>query len=168
MGLIDRDYMHEQQSVTPSAETSATKTLLIVLISVAIVFSVYKLAQKDSKKVAPNPIAEQRSPRITPSGPHQESLPTQRRSGPYANEASHGADVGSRVVTKCVFNGSVSYGDSPCTRGARTHQVTTRADQNILAPVRITESTQTEAVSSPAAALIAQNSAASEYSAKTL
>ena len=71
--------------------------------------------------------------------------------------------VGNRVVTKCIVNGKTSYGDGPCALGAVTTQVITRADLNLMTPIRVKSTTTTEATFSSPPVMVAQNSAPTDY-----
>ena len=180
MGLMDRDYMHErrpERAFTPAPEKSAVNTLFMVLVFVAALFLLYKLADWQLGKrptgsadqsvravQAVQPTPRQTSPRADTS---PLALAAQREPNPYP-EASE-PTAGNRMITKCLVNGKTSYGDDPCAGGAVTTQVSTRADHNIMKPVhvsRTTQTTQTETTFSPAPVVIAQNTAASDYAAK--
>jgi hypothetical protein len=184
MGLMDRDYMHEKrprQTFTTVPEKSATNTLFMVLVFVAALFLLYKLADWQLSKRASN-LAAQAAPSIplTPRQPglgqNASTMPLTREprsalphypEAPEATEASE-TTTGNRIVTKCTVNGKTSYGDGPCASGATPAQVTTRTDQNILQPVRLSAHIEPEAAFSPAPAVIAQNAEPSNYAAKKI
>jgi hypothetical protein len=174
MGLMDRDYMNEKrprQAFTPAAEKSAVSTLFMVLVFVAALFLLYKLADWQLNKRASG-FAAQSAPWVQPTPhqapPRQEASPPphERESRTYPEAPEPAA--GNRVVTKCIVNGKTSYGDGPCSGGAVTTQVTTRADHNIMAPVRVAATGTTETSYSPAPVAVAQNTAPSDYAAKKL
>jgi guanyl-specific ribonuclease Sa len=178
MGLMDRDYMHEKrsgQSFTPAPEKSAVGTLFMVLVFVAALFLLYKLADWQLARRASDlaaqtaalvqsipsqpPTRQQASPRSLPLTPGSSTSDRTDREAPLPSAGNH-------VVTKCIVNGKTSYSDDPCTSGAVMTQVTTRADHNIMKPVRVTATAEAEATFSPAHVEIAQNSAPSDYAAK--
>ena len=179
MGLIDRDYMNEKrgrQAFTPAAEKSAANTLFMVLVFVAALFVLYKLADWQLNKRA-NGIAAQSAPKSqkdqpTPSQPpsRQEAStqPREPSAGPHTYRDALESAAGNRVVTKCIVNGKTSYGDGLCASGAVAAQVTTRADQNIMKPVRVTATVATETTYNPAPVAVAQTTAPSDYAAKKL
>ena len=174
MGLMDRDYMNEKrarQACNPAPKKSAASTLFMVLVFVAALFFLYKLADWQLNKRASG-IAAQSAPKAqrTPSQPpsRQEAFPLLGEPGPRPYQDAPEPVVGNRVVTKCIVNGKTSYGDGPCASDAVAAQVTTRADHNIMAPVRVAVSTTTETTYSSAPVLTAQNSAPSDYAAKKI
>lgn len=178
MGLMDRDYMHEKrprQAFIPQPEKSAANTLWMVLVFLAALFLFYKLADwqlhRQSSSFAaqsarwvppalsPLPARQEASAHSLPRTPESSKSARTDREAPAPTEGNH-------VVTKCRVNGKTSYGDGPCTGGAVTTQVITRADHNIMKPVRVTASIEAEPTFSPAHAVIAQNTAPSDYAAK--
>lgn len=172
MGLMDRDYMNEKrprQAFTPAAEKSAVSTLFMVLVFVAALFLLYKLADWRLNQRA-HGFAAQLAPSVQPTPnqapPRQQASPLPRARGSRADPEAAEPAAGTRVVTKCSVNGKTSYGDGPCSGGAVTTQVTTRADHNIMKPVPVPANTELEATFSPAPVVIAQNSAPSEYASK--
>ena len=176
MGLMDRDYMHKKrprQGLTPAAEKSAVSTLSMVLVFVAALFFLYKLADWQLNQRASG-VATQSTPNAQPTlgqpPSRQEASKLPRESGPHPHQ-DHEATTpaaGNRVVTKCIVHGKTSYSDAPCASSAVATLVTTRADQNIMAPVRVTALVATETTYSPAPAAVAQATAPSDYAAKKL
>ena len=174
MGLMDRDYMNEKrarQAFNPAPKKSAASTLFMVLVFVAALFFLYQLADWQLNKRASG-IAAQSAPKVqpTPGQPpsRQEAFPLLGEPGPRPYQDAPEPVVGNRVVTKCIVNGKTSYGDAPCASGAVAAQVTTRADHNIMAPVRVAASITTETTYSPAPVVTTQNNAPSDYAAKKL
>lgn len=172
MGLMDRDYMqekHPRQAFTPAPEKSAASTLFMVLVFVAALFFLYKLADWQLNKRASG-IAAQSAPSVQPTPSQQpsrqEASPLPREPRPRTYQEAPEPAARNRVVTKCTVNGKTSYGDGPCTGGGVTTQVTTRADHNIMKPVRVNASIDAEPTFSPGHSVIAQNSAPSDYGAK--
>ena len=174
MGLIDRDYMNEKrprQAVTHAAENSAVSTLFMVLVFVVALFFLYKLADWHLNQRARG-FPAQSEPSVQPT-PHQapprrEAYPLQREQGSRTYPEAPEPTAGNHVITKCIVNGKTSYGDGSCTGGAVTTQVTTRADQNIMAPVRAAATVTTQTTYSPAPAAVTQNTASSDYAAKKM
>lgn len=173
---MDRDYMNEKrarQAFNPAPKKSAASTLFMVLVFVAALFFLYKLADWQLNKRASGIAAQsaptvQRTPGQPPAG--QEAFATPRESGlrPYQDKDAPVPAAGNRIVTKCIVNGKTSYSDAPCASGAVATQVTTRADHNIMKPVRVTATVATETMYSPAPVAVAQNTAPSDYAAKKL
>ena len=174
MGLMDRDYMNEKrprQAFNPAPKKSAANTLFMVLVFVAALFFLYKLADWQLNKRASGIAAQsapkaQRTPGQPPAGQEAFTLPRESGLRPYQDQDAPAPVAGNRVVTKCIVNGKTSYSDAPCARGAVAAQVATRADHNIMAPVRVAASTTTETTYSPAPVVTTQNNAPSEYAAK--
>lgn len=174
MGLMDRDYMNEKrarQALNPAPKKSAASTLFMVLVFVAALFFLYQLADWQLNKRASG-IAAQSAPKVqpTPGQPpsRQEAFTLLGEPGPRPYQDAPEPVVGNRVVTKCIVNGKTSYSDAPCASGAVATQVTTRADHNIMAPVRVATSTTTETTYSPAPVVTTQNNAPSDYTAKKI
>lgn len=169
MGLIDRDYMHERRAERAFApQASATSTLFKVLECMASLFLLYKIADwqlgkraigltaQALQQVRPSPIQPPLQPEVSPR--------VRETGAPMYQHAPEPA-AGTRVVTKCIVNGKTSYGDGPCASGAVTTQVATRADHNLMAPVRIQSTTTTQTTFSPAPLVVAQNDALPDYAA---
>ena len=176
MGLIDRDYMNEkrgQQAFNPASGKSAAGTLFMVLVFIAALLFLYKLADWHLNQRASG-VATQSTPNAQPTlgqPPSREkafTLPRESGLRPYQDHDAPTPATGNRVVTKCIVNGKTSYSDAPCASGAVATQVTTRADHNIMAPVRVTATVATETTYSPAPAAVAQATAPSDYAAKKL
>lgn len=70
---------------------------------------------------------------------------------PPAHQSAPNAAERSAKVTKCVINGSTSYGDSTCLHGAVISQITTRTDHNLIAAVRLEPTRRAEAPAAPRA-----------------
>jgi hypothetical protein len=174
MGLMDRDYMHEKrprQAFTPAPEKSAVQTLFMVLVFVAALFLLYKLAdwqlnKRDRVFAAPSVAVVQPTPSQTSTS--SEASPPPRQQGSHTYPEAPESTAGNRIVTKCVVNGKTSYGDGSCASGAVAVQVTTRADHNIMAPVRVAATVTTETAYRSAPVSVAQNTAPSEDAGKKL
>jgi hypothetical protein len=166
MGLMDRDYMHENRRQRPfSPPPERFSTLGKVIVFVVALFVLYKIAdwkltqQAASLAAKPTPAAAPKTiqrPAEAPATTFPPVPPDQSPSNQTAN---------TQTVTKCVVNGKTSYADSACPQGAVKTQVTTRTDQNLMTAVRPTAVTQTEeAVSQPLA--VARNNPSLDAAAK--
>lgn len=181
MGLMDRDYMHEKrtrQVFTTVPDKSAGDTLLMVLVFVAVLFLLYKLADwhlnQRASGFTPQSASSTQETLSTPRRPdsRQEAspLPPAHEPSPEPRRYPESPETttGNRVITKCTVNGKTSYGDGPCTSGAASAQVTTRTDHNIMQPVRVAARTEPENSLSPTPIVIAQNTEPSNYAAKKI
>lgn len=91
MGLMDRDYMHGKrlrQACNPASEKSAASTLFMVLVFVAALFFLYKLADWQLNKRASGIAAQsapkaQRTPSQPPAGQEAFTLPRESGLRPY-------------------------------------------------------------------------------------
>ena len=170
MGLMDRDYMHDkhrQRPFSPPPTRSGTSTLGMVLIFVAILFALYKIAdwrlQQRAAQTAPQPSAAKTgSAAIEPVTPAAQAFAPP----PHPQKNTHDTDAATQLVTKCVTKGKTSYGDGPCAQGAATSQIRTRSDHNLMAAVR------TERISAAPAdertsprSVVAQNSPVADVAA---
>ena len=142
MGLMDRDYMHEKhhwRPFGPPPERSTTSTLLMVLVFVAALFLLYKLADWQINKRAAELVGKQAPAPAnqTVQRPTEPSAQPPPQASPLPTyHSTPESAAGTRVVTKCVVNGKTSYGDSSCAQGAITTQVNARADHNLMVAVR--------------------------------
>ncbi len=158
MGLIDREYMHERSAFAPTAEPSAIRTLITVLLLVASLFALYRFLESYQNKQADNPrlrpsqmVQPHAFPPVElPHGGHRSELST------FENLPEHRSN--NRIVTKCTINGKISYGDGPCARGAEAKQVITRNDHNIMAPIRVARRIEPDVTLDAAPAMAMQNS----------
>lgn len=101
---------------------SSTNIVLGVVIALAVAFSVYQWRQPQR---LPGVAPEKSAPATPLSRAPQRTDPT-----PALPAAT---PEGARVVTKCVVNGTTSYGDAACAQGAKSTQVITKANHNLLA-----------------------------------
>lgn len=137
MGLMDRDYTRRddrQPPFRPPPERSGTSTLGMVLIFIAILLALYKIADWKLQQRAAQPAAQPAATKdqaertaIKPAKPLTRSQPPQN---------ADDAGAATQQVTKCVANGKTSYGDGPCTQGAIASQVRIHSDHNLMAAVR--------------------------------
>jgi hypothetical protein len=111
---------------SPPPESSVTNWLIKILIVVALVYLGFKLVNWQENSRQPSkavetvyPNAEQPPSKATSSSPAQ-SRP-----------------VEANVITKCVVQGKVSYGDDGCPQGAITSKVATNTNQNLMAAVKV-------------------------------
>ena len=156
MGLMDRDYTKREDRQRPFSSPpgrSGASTLAMVLIFIAILFALYKIAdwklQQRAAQPAPQPSAAKTgSPAIEPVTPAAQAF----RAPPHPQQDSHGADAATQLVTKCVTKGKTSYGDGPCAQGAAASQIRTRSDHNLMARYGPSASAQLPPKSAPAPA----------------
>lgn len=149
MGLMDRDYMHEksrrQRPFSPPPERFNPGTLGRVLFFVAALFILYKAAEW----VLHHRLAQHAPQALPTPAPQIAARPAQAPTPDIPTQPAHSnptdASAGISRVTKCVVNGRTSYGDASCPQGAISSQVTTRANHNLMAAVRPTSVTPTEA-----------------------
>lgn len=171
MGLMDRDYMHEKRrarALPVKTEKSALHTLFMVLMFIAALLLLYKVADWQLNKRASRPAAQSDQPTASPEPSRSAPTPqpqTRESSRPQYQNAPE-PTAGHRVITKCIDNGKTSYGDSPCASGSVTTQVTTRDGVNIMVPVRIEPTITTASTVSLRPVVIAQKSAPPDYAAK--
>ena len=166
MGLMDRDYMRErrpERASTAAPAKSAASTLFMVLVFIASLFLLYKLADWQLSKRPAGSTAQAVRPIPIQPPSQQEASPLPREPSPRMYQHAPEPAVGNRVVTKCIVNGKTSYGDGPCALGAVTTQVITRADLNLMTPIRVKSTTTTEATFSSPPVVVAQNSAPTDY-----
>lgn len=146
MGLMDRDYMHDKsrrsRPFSPPPERFTWGTLGMTLVFVALLFFLYKVADwKLNGGPAPQPVAG------SAPQPARPSIPAPRPALPMqpAYPSPSNAAAGISQVTKCVTNGRTSYSDAACPQGSASSQVTTRANHNLMAAIRPTAASPTEA-----------------------
>ncbi len=95
-----------------------------VVVALAIALSLYQWHQSSPP---PSPTTQPASP-ISPPPPRHQAAPRTD----HLHIPSAALPEGARAVTKCVVNGTTSYGDASCGQGAKTTQVITRPDHNLL------------------------------------
>ena len=169
MGLMDRDYMHEkhhQRPFSPPPARSGASTLVMVLIFLAVLFGLYKIADWKLHQRAADLTRQQTAEKAAktvakPAAPATQAFIPAPNSMPDAT-------AGTQRVTKCVTNGKTSYGDGPCAQGAVVSQVRTRTDHNLMAAVRpeTVSVTPTEARIGPRIVVAQNNPAADAAAAK--
>ena len=170
MGLMDRDYMHDkhrQRLFSPPPTRPGTSTLAMVLIFIAILFALYKIADWKLQQRAAQ-TARQPSAAKTGSAAIETVTPAAQALAPVPRpqQDTHGADAATQLVTKCVTKGKTSYGDGPCAQGAAASQIRTRSDHNLMAavqPERINAAPAEERTSPRSA--VAQNSPVADVAA---
>ncbi len=169
MGLMERDYMHEKRRkrpFSPPPARSGTSTLAMVLIFVAVLFGLYKIADWKLNHRAGD-LASQQTAETAAKTATKPAAPATQAFIPAPNSMPD-ATAGTQRVTKCVTNGKTSYGDGPCAQGAVVSQVRTRTDHNLMAAVRpeTVSVTPTEARISPRIVVAQNNPAADAAAAK--
>jgi hypothetical protein len=143
MGLMDKDYMHEnrrQRPFNPPHERSSTlRTLIKVVVFVVTLFVLYKIADRKLLQ-QPASVAAKRTTAAVPktNQPQAETPPVS------PHQSISGQRANSRTVNKCMANGKTSYGDSACPQGSVKIQVTIRTDQNLMNAVQPAAEIQTE------------------------
>ena len=90
--------------------------------------------------------------------------PERFKLGTYPNSSN--AAAGISQITKCVVNGRTSYGDAACPQGSVSSQVTTRANHNLMAAVRPTAASPTEATATTQHIIQVQTSSISDAAVK--
>lgn len=139
MGLMDRDYMRERNRQRPfSPPPERFGALSKIFIFVSILFLLYLAADWRLNQRGPDKNDNPSPAEVaTAKAPATASTPSFQPPSPEPIHSSAPQETGNtRTVTKCVVNGKTSYGDSECARGAVVSQVATRADHNLMAPIR--------------------------------
>lgn len=137
MGLMDRDYMHEEGRQRPfSPPPERFGTLSKVLIFVVVLLLLYKAADwklnQHAAKLVSTPPATTPEPVSRPAEPAAPSFP---QTPSYSSTPE--ATGNTRTVTKCTANGKISYGDAGCAAGAKVTQIVTKENHNLMAAVRV-------------------------------
>lgn len=144
---MDRDYMHERNRQRPfSPPPERFGALSKILVFVAILFLLYlaadwKLNQRAPRKLD-TPLPAETQMRARPAA---SSTLSPQPSRPETNHYDPPQEMEStRTVSKCVVNGKTSYSDTGCANGSVASRVTTRADHNLMEPVRPQASSRQE------------------------
>lgn len=159
MGMMDRDYMRDpdrKNPFTPSPKKTAVGWLFKVMVFVTIIYFGFKFAAWLDVKRSTAPergltrteqaASAKSSARLTAVEPTAiEKLPQQTTTSP----ASPSSPMDQTVVTKCVVNGKVSYGDSACPVGAVTSSLAINNNQNLIAAVQVPVASQAIEIESP-------------------
>ena len=167
MGLIDRDYMRDpdrKKSFSPPPEKPILGWLLKISVFIVIIYLGFKLAtwldvnrrsaSKQTIEVA-TPEAKRIAEPTSVQQPAQSTIvypPTQSRSTEQA------------VITKCVVQGKVSYGDGACPVGAVASGVITKNNHNLVAAVKMPLPVQA-AIQEPPLSMSAQVNPGLDYAA---
>ena len=122
----DNSTTGRERPFSPPPERSVTSWLLMLLIFVAVAYLGFKLVQWLENSRQPNRTIE------TVYRQWVQPLSKEART-----PSAPSRPVESNVVTKCVVQGKVSYGDSDCPPGAITSKVATNTTQNLLASVKV-------------------------------
>lgn len=140
MGLMDRDYMTDpdrHKRFRPPQKKPFTGWLVTLFVFVLIVYAGFKLANwLDSRK---RPAVKQTIEVSVPEVQRQTQsvVPPQTAARAIVYPPIQSIPAEQSVVTKCVVQGKVSYGDGACPAGAVTSTVTTKSNQNIMAAVSV-------------------------------
>lgn len=145
MGLADRDYKKKSQrkidakskSIFSSPkESSATSTLYMVLVWLAIFFVLFKVFRswEESQKLQMRPPLQGSSHRERQAPP---ALPQQSHQPPELQENGGTIPSHAPAVTKCTTRNGTTYTDAPCAADAKSTSVRIQLDVNVSdAPVR--------------------------------
>lgn len=167
MGLIDRDYMRDpdrKNPFSPPPEKPILGWLIKISVFILVIYVGFKLAAwldtnrlpaskqtvkvlatEGSVVVQPNPL-RQVSPQTTIYPPIQP------------------APTAPAVITKCVVQGKVSYGDGGCTVGAIASGVAIKNNHNLIPSVKVPVVVQTP-VEEPPSQMTAQVNPSVGYAA---
>lgn len=165
MGLMDRDYTRRedrQQPFRPPPTRSGASTLGMVLIFIAILFALYKIADWKLQQRAAQPVGQAAAVKAD-RAERADIQPAEPARRPLQPQSTEDAGAATQWVTKCVAKGKTSYGDGPCAQGAAASQIRTRSDHNLMAAVRpeLINAAPAEERTSPRS-VVAQNSPAAD------
>ena len=167
MGLIDRDYMRDpdrKNPFSPPPEKSILGWLIKVSVFVVLIYLGFKLATwlDVNRRSAPAQTIKVPIPEVKkiaepasvqqPAQPMIIYPPAQNRSAEQA------------VITKCIVQGKVSYGDGACPVGAIASGVITKNNHNLVAAVKMPLPVQA-ATQEPPLPMSAQVNPALDYAA---
>ena len=137
MGMMDRDYAHEKRErpFEPSQGRRRSSTIKIILIFLALFYAFFSVGEWVLEQQATG----KSTPRLTISATVVNPLNTQR---PIAKvsptyPATAPTAVETHSITKCVLNGTTSYGDGPCAAGAIVTQVPIKFNHNLMDSVQL-------------------------------
>ena len=141
MGLMDRDYTKREDRQRPFSSPpgrSGASTLAMVLIFIAILFALYKIADWKLQQRAAQPAGQPAAAKAERAERAEKAdiKPVEPAPRPQPPQNTDDAGAATQRVTKCVANGKTSYGDGPCAHGATVSQIVTRGDHNLMAGVR--------------------------------
>ncbi len=140
MGLIDRDYMQDpdrKNPFSPPPEKPILEWLIKISVFIVLIYLGFKLATwlDVNRRAAPAQTIKAPTPEVKkiaelpsfqqPAQPAVIYPPTQSRSTEQT------------VITKCVMQGKVSYGDGACPVGAAASGVITKNNHNLVAAVKM-------------------------------
>lgn len=139
---MDHDFLRgedRERPFAPPPEQPTLRWLGALLTLLALAYAGYRLTEWFSYRP---PTAVTTPATVAPSRATE-----QVSKQALSNAAS---EAGTRLVTKCQFNGKTTYGDGNCAAGEKTSQVATKENHNLMDAVRIP-------VTSPAAEPPAQS-----------
>ena len=139
MGLIDRDYMHDkrrQRPFSPPPERYGFGTLGMAFVFCVVLFFLYKVADWKLNHRGAQPASQSGAQTAQQTAPRPAQAPIQALPRQSVHQSTPNETAGISKVTKCVVNGSTSYGDAACPRDSLSSQITTRANHNLIAAVR--------------------------------
>lgn len=152
MGLMDRDYMREpdrKNPFSPPPEKSVLGWLVKVSVFVVLIYLGFKLATwlDVNRRSAFKQAIEVTTPevkRIAEPTSFQQPVPQTIIYPPAQSSSAEQA-----VITKCVVQGKVSYGDGACPVGAVASGVITKNNHNLVAAVKVPVVVQAPTQESP-------------------
>lgn len=140
MGLMDRDYMREpdrKNPFSPPPEKSVLGWLIKVSVFVVLIYLGFKFATwlDVNRRSASKQAIEVTTPevnRIAETTSFQQHVPQTIIYPPAQSSSAEQA-----LITKCVVQGKVSYGDGACPVGAVASGVITKNNLNLVAAVKV-------------------------------
>lgn len=165
MGFKNSDTWREPDRQRPfSPPPTNSGTWGTVLIVVAVLFAVYKMAEwKFDQRTAEPAGAPAAS--AAPQMIQRDAKPPKQAALPAPPKPSV---PGTHIVTKCVVNGKTSYGDGTCTPGATASLLTTRDNHNLMTAVQPEAITPLEAAVAQPDAVVQSSPTVPIASAKKL
>lgn len=152
MGLIDRDYMRDpdrKNPFSPPPEKPILGWLIKISVFVVLIYLGFKLATwlDVNRRSVPAQTIKVPTPEVKriaePASVQQPAQPTII----YPPAQSRSAEQA--VITKCVVQGNVSYGDGACPVGAVASGVVTKNNHNLVAAVKMPLPVQTATLEPP-------------------
>jgi hypothetical protein len=153
---MDHDFLRggdRERPFAPPPEQPVLRWLGALLTLLALIYAGYRTTDWWNQRPPVN------ATRPAPTRPNQATEQPPRQSLP-----SPAPEPGNRVVTKCRANGKTTYSDGDCAAGAKTSQVVTKENHNLMDAVRVS---QTPPAAEPPvqSAVIAQSKPNPDYAA---
>jgi hypothetical protein len=126
---MDHDFLKggdRERPFSPPPEQPILRWLCVLFALLAFLYVGYRIMERlnDRPSAVPTKPAN-----VTPSR-NQEETSKQAPSNTTP-------EAGTRMVTKCLSNGKTTYSDGDCAAGAKTSQVLTKENHNLMDAVRI-------------------------------